>query len=81
MKFLLTKNITKNNKQHKKEEELKKLQRKSLKRKQVYNQKETEIYLANLIMKSIDEAVFLPVDIEEAQNLKHMYHFIIQQII
>ncbi len=69
----------------KKEEVIKKIIEKEFKEKQVRSiiRKETEIYLANLIMKSIDEAVFLPVDIEEDPELKAYvpFHYLANYLI
>ena len=69
----------------KKEEVIKKIIEKEFKEKQVRPiiRKETEIYLANLIMKSIDEAVFLPVDIEEDPELKAYvpFHYLANYLI
>jgi len=69
----------------KKEEVIKKIIEKEFKEKQVRSiiRKETEIYLANLIMKSIDEAVFLPVDIKEDPELKAYvpFHYLANYLI
>ena len=69
----------------KKEEVIKKIIEKEFKKKQVRSiiGKETEIYLANLIMKSIDEAVFLPVDIKEDPELKAYvpFHYLANYLI
>ena len=69
----------------KKEEVIKKIIEKEFKEKQVSSiiRKETEIYLANLIMKSIDEAVFLPVDIKEDPELKAYvpFHYLANYLI
>ena len=69
----------------KKEEVIKKIIEKEFKEKQVRSiiRKETEIYLANLIMKSIDEAVFLPVDINEDPELKAYipFHYLADYLI
>ena len=69
----------------KKEEVIKKIIEKEFKEKQVSSiiRKETEIYLANLIMKSIDEAVFLPVDFEEDPELKAYvpFHYLANYLI
>jgi len=69
----------------KKEEAIKKIIEKEMKDKQIRSiiRKETEIYLANLIMKSIDEAVFLPVDINEDPELKAYipFHYLADYLI
>ena len=69
----------------KKEEVIKKIIEKEINEKQIRSiiRKETEIYLANLIMKSIDEAVFLPVDIEEDPELKAYvpFHYLANYLI
>ena len=69
----------------KKEEVIKKIIEKEINEKQIRSiiRKETEIYLANLIMKSIDEAVFLPVDTEEDPELKAYvpFHYLANYLI
>lgn len=68
-----------------KEEIIKKIIKKEINEKQIrlIISKETEIYLGNLIMKSIDEAVFLPVDIEEDPELKAYipFHYLADYLI
>ncbi len=68
-----------------KEEVIKKIIEKEMNEKQIRPiiRKETEIYLGNLIMKSIDEAVFLPVDIKEDPELKAYvpFHYLANYLI